>query len=96
MPSPNCTREQGVVSCLNSFVMWEEKKNQLYRSFEFKNFREAFAFMTKVALVAEKMDHHPNWTNVYNKVEIYLCTHDAGDVITEKDHKLAKAIDGLL
>ncbi|SDG47972.1 4a-hydroxytetrahydrobiopterin dehydratase [Chitinophaga filiformis] len=76
--------------------MWEEKKNQLYRSFEFKNFREAFAFMTKVALVAEKMDHHPNWTNVYNKVEIYLCTHDAGDVITEKDHKLAKAIDGLL
>ena len=76
--------------------MWAEKKNQLYRSFEFKNFREAFAFMTKVALVAEKMDHHPNWTNVYNKVEIYLCTHDAGDVITEKDHKLAKAIDGLL
>jgi len=76
--------------------MWEEKKNQLYRSFEFKNFREAFAFMTKVALVAEKMDHHPNWTNVYNRVEIYLCTHDAGDVITEKDHKLAKAIDGLL
>ncbi|SHN44727.1 4a-hydroxytetrahydrobiopterin dehydratase [Chitinophaga sp. CF418] len=76
--------------------MWEEKKNQLYRSFEFKNFREAFAFMTKVALVAEKMDHHPNWTNVYNKVEIYLCTHDAGDVITERDHKLAKAIDGLL
>jgi 4a-hydroxytetrahydrobiopterin dehydratase len=76
--------------------MWEEKKNQLYRSFEFKNFREAFAFMTKVALVAEKMDHHPNWTNVYNKVDIYLSTHDAGDVITEKDHKLAKAIDGLL
>lgn len=76
--------------------MWEEKKNQLYRSFEFKNFREAFAFMTKVALVAEKMDHHPNWTNVYNTVEIYLSTHDAGDVITEKDHKLAKAIDGLL
>lgn len=76
--------------------MWEEKKNQLYRSFEFKNFREAFAFMTKVALVAEKMDHHPNWTNVYNRVEIYLCTHDAGDVITERDHKLAKAIDGLL
>lgn len=76
--------------------MWEEKKNQLYRSFEFKNFREAFAFMTKVALIAEKMDHHPTWTNVYNTVEIYLNTHDAGDVITEKDHKLAKAIDGLL
>ncbi|MBW8686359.1 4a-hydroxytetrahydrobiopterin dehydratase [Chitinophaga rhizophila] len=76
--------------------MWEEKNNQLYRSFEFKDFKEAFAFMTKVALIAEKMDHHPNWTNVYNKVEIYLNTHDAGDVITEKDHKLADAIDGLL
>ncbi|QHS61916.1 4a-hydroxytetrahydrobiopterin dehydratase [Chitinophaga agri] len=76
--------------------MWEEKDNQLYRSFEFKDFKEAFAFMTKVALVAEKMDHHPNWTNVYNKVDIYLNTHDAGDVITDKDHKLAKAIDGLL
>lgn len=76
--------------------MWEEKKNQLYRSFEFKDFKEAFAFMTKVALIAEKMDHHPNWSNVYNKVEIYLNTHDAGDVITDKDHKLAKAIDGLL
>jgi 4a-hydroxytetrahydrobiopterin dehydratase len=76
--------------------MWEEKKNQLYRSFEFKDFKEAFAFMTKVALVAEKMNHHPNWTNVYNQVEIYLNTHDAGDVITDKDHKLAKAIDELL
>lgn len=76
--------------------MWEEKKNQLHRSFEFKNFREAFAFMTKVALVAEKMDHHPNWSNVYNRVDIYLSTHDAGDVITEKDRQLAKAIDGLL
>jgi len=76
--------------------MWQENNNQLYRSFEFKNFRDAFAFMTKVALVAEKMDHHPNWTNVYNKVEIYLSTHDAGDVITDKDHRLAKAIDGLL
>ena len=76
--------------------MWEEKKNQLYRSFEFKNFREAFAFMTKVALVAEKMDHHPNWTNVYNKVEIWLNTHDAGDVVTDKDRKLSVAIDGLI
>lgn len=76
--------------------MWQENNNQLYRSFEFKNFREAFAFMTKVALIAEKMDHHPNWTNVYNKVDIYLSTHDAGNVITDRDHRLAKAIDGLL
>ncbi|HVI44550.1 MAG TPA: 4a-hydroxytetrahydrobiopterin dehydratase [Chitinophaga sp.] len=76
--------------------MWEEKNNQLYRAFTFKDFREAFAFMTKVALVAEKMDHHPYWTNVYNKVEIYLNTHDAGNIVTAKDEALAKAIDNLL
>ena len=51
--------------------------------------------MTKVALSAEKMDHHPLWTNVYNTVEIWLSTHSAGDVVTEKDHKLAKRIDAL-
>ncbi len=76
--------------------MWEEKNNTLYRKFEFKNFSEAFAFMTRVALAAEKMDHHPLWTNVYNKVEISLSTHDAGDTVTEKDRQLAKKIDGLL
>ena len=76
--------------------MWQEKNNQLYRAFEFIDFKEAFAFMTKVAMVAEKMDHHPYWVNVYNKVEIYLNTHDAGNTVTEKDHTLAKAIDSLL
>lgn len=76
--------------------MWEEKNNTLYRTFEFKNFSEAFAFMTRVALEAEKMDHHPDWSNVYNKVEIRLSTHSAGDIVTEKDRKLAKKIDELL
>ena len=76
--------------------MWEEKNNTLYKKFEFKNFSEAFAFMTRVALAAEKMDHHPLWTNVYNKVEIWLNTHDAGDVVTEKDKKLARLIDALV
>ncbi|UYQ92528.1 4a-hydroxytetrahydrobiopterin dehydratase [Chitinophaga horti] len=76
--------------------MWEEKDKQLYRAFQFKDFKEAFGFMTKVALIAEKMDHHPNWTNVYNKVEIFLSTHEAGNTVTDKDHQLAKAIDGLL
>jgi 4a-hydroxytetrahydrobiopterin dehydratase len=76
--------------------MWEEKNNTLYRKFEFRNFSEAFAFMTRVALEAEKMDHHPDWSNVYNKVEISLSTHSAGDVVTEKDRKLAKKIDGLI
>ena len=75
--------------------MWEEKENSLYRRFQFRNFSEAFAFMTRVALAAEKMDHHPHWTNVYNRVEIWLNTHEAGDVVTEKDHQLAKLIDTL-
>ncbi|MDW7692076.1 4a-hydroxytetrahydrobiopterin dehydratase [Flammeovirgaceae bacterium SG7u.111] len=73
--------------------MWKEEDNKLVRFFEFKNFVEAFAFMTQVALIAEKHDHHPLWTNVYNQVKIKLSTHDAGDKITEKDRKLAKAID---
>lgn len=76
--------------------MWQEKNNALYRKFEFKDFSEAFAFMTRVALAAEKMDHHPDWSNVYNKVEISLSTHSAGDVVTEKDRKLAKKIDELV
>ncbi len=73
--------------------MWKEENNQLKRSFEFKDFVEAFAFMTNVAFVAEKMNHHPNWSNVYNKVDITLFTHDANDSITEKDTKLSKEID---
>jgi 4a-hydroxytetrahydrobiopterin dehydratase len=74
---------------------WKDADNKLYRKFEFKNFSEAFAFMTRVALEAEKMDHHPLWTNVYNTVEISLSTHDAGDIVTDKDRKLAKKIDAI-
>ncbi len=76
--------------------MWKESDNKLYRKFEFRNFSEAFAFMTRVAIEAEKMDHHPLWTNVWNTVEIWLSTHDAGNVVTEKDRKLAQRIDALL
>jgi 4a-hydroxytetrahydrobiopterin dehydratase len=76
--------------------MWQEKNDQLNRSFKFKDFKQAFAFMTKVALIAEKMDHHPNWSNTYNTVEINLNTHDAGNTVTEKDRKLAAEIDKLL
>ncbi|MDE3212786.1 MAG: 4a-hydroxytetrahydrobiopterin dehydratase [Bacteroidota bacterium] len=75
--------------------MWKEDPHSLYRKFIFKDFSEAFAFMTRVALAAEKMDHHPRWTNVYNQVEIWLNTHDAGEVVTEKDHQLADLIDQL-
>jgi 4a-hydroxytetrahydrobiopterin dehydratase len=76
--------------------MWIEKDNVLKAEFQFSDFISTFAFMTKVALLAEKMDHHPFWTNVYNKVTIELSTHDAGDIVTEKDHKLAREIDKLV
>ncbi len=76
--------------------MWQEKENKLYKSFEFKDFSEAFAFMCRVALLAEKHNHHPTWTNTWNRVEIWLSTHDAGNVITEKDRKLATAIDRMM
>jgi len=76
--------------------MWTETNNKLYKSFTFKDFSEAFSFMTRVALIAEKMNHHPTWTNTYNKVEIWLNTHDAGDVVTDKDQKLAGEIDKLV
>lgn len=76
--------------------MWKEENNTLYRAFNFADFNAAFAFMTRVALIAEKMDHHPTWTNTWNKVEIWLSTHDAGNVVTEKDRKLAAAIDTMI
>lgn len=75
---------------------WTEEDNKLKKTFEFKDFVEAFGFMSRVAILAEKMDHHPNWSNVYNRVSFELNTHDAGDVVTEKDYKLAEAIDGLV
>jgi len=75
--------------------MWKEENNQLKQTFKFGNFIEAFAFMTKVALLAEKMNHHPDWRNVYNTVEISLYTHDSGNKITERDKKLAAEIDKL-
>ena len=74
---------------------WEEIDKRLYKVIIFKDFQEAFAFMVKVAILAEKNNHHPKWTNQWNKVEIWLCTHDAGS-ITEKDRKLAREIDTLL
>lgn len=75
---------------------WKEENNTLKRVFKFKNFIEAWAFMSKVAMVAEKMNHHPEWSNVYNTVDITLTTHDKGNTITEKDRELAKKIDDLL
>ncbi|MFA4867004.1 MAG: 4a-hydroxytetrahydrobiopterin dehydratase [Pedobacter sp.] len=75
---------------------WEEVDKKLYKAVIFKDFQEAFSFMLKVAFLAEKNNHHPRWTNEWNKVEIWLSTHDAGDVVTEKDRNLAKEIDKIL
>jgi 4a-hydroxytetrahydrobiopterin dehydratase len=74
---------------------WNEENDALVREWKFKDFKEAFAFMTHVAMIAEKMDHHPEWRNVYNKVWIKLNTHSAGGKVTEKDREMAKAIDGI-
>jgi len=75
---------------------WKHENNRLVKSFTFKDFNEAFGFMTRVALAAEKMNHHPTWSNTWNKVHIELTTHDKGNVVTDKDHKLAKEIDKLV
>lgn len=82
-----------IVSSKKNYFMWTEKDNTLHQKFTFKDFSEAFAFMTSVAKIAEEQNHHPKWTNEYNKVEMWLSTHDAGDIVTEKDKKLAAAID---
>lgn len=74
-------------------MLFNEVNNALKASLKFKDFRQAFGFMTQVALVAEKMDHHPNWSNVYNQVDIELTTHSAGNKVTEKDHALAGEIE---
>lgn len=76
--------------------MWKEENNRLKKTFKFQDFQEAFAFMTRVAFLAESQQHHPNWSNVYNTVEIELTTHDAGNNVTEKDRQLAKAIDAII
>ena len=76
--------------------MWTEANNKLRKTFQFRDFSEAFAFMSRVALLAEKMDHHPTWTNTWNRVDIELSTHSAGNTVTDLDRKLAAAIDKLV
>lgn len=74
---------------------WQHQNNALEADFIFKDFSECWAFMTRVAMEAEKMNHHPTWTNVWNKVSISLSTHEAGNVVTDKDHKLSEIITQL-
>jgi len=93
MPEP--LSSQAIQSRLSELTQWEiNEAGMLHRDFQFSNFLDAFGFMSKVALLAEKMDHHPNWSNVYNRVSIDLTSHDAGG-LTSRDFKLAKAIDRL-
>lgn len=75
--------------------MWQETKHGLYQQFNFENFKEAWAFMEKVAQLAEEFQHHPRWENEWNVVQIWLITHEGGKKITEKDRELAEAIDAL-
>jgi 4a-hydroxytetrahydrobiopterin dehydratase len=74
-------------------MSWKEENNKLIASLSFKDFVQAFAFMTEVAIHAEKINHHPTWTNTYNKIDFQLSTHDAGDIVTQKDKDLANIID---
>jgi 4a-hydroxytetrahydrobiopterin dehydratase len=77
---------------IKALNLWQIKNGKLYRKITFKNFIEAFSFMTHIAIYAEKENHHPEWKNVYNQIEIWLTTHDK-NAITEKDIDLAKKID---
>jgi 4a-hydroxytetrahydrobiopterin dehydratase len=75
---------------------WTEQHNKLVKRFQFKDFKQAFEFMKQVAVLADQMDHHPNWSNCYNKVYLELNTHSAGGIVTEKDFELAQAIDKII
>lgn len=87
--------EQEINEKLTSLEGWTYSDNSIQTSFEFENFKEAFTLMTRIAFEAEAKNHHPDWTNVYNQLEISLSTHDAGGV-TEKDFELAKAIEAIV
>lgn len=87
---PPLNHRSGAIS--TNMTMWREEKNRLQATFKFADFAEAFAFMTEVAFHAEKQNHHPNWSNVWNTVEIQLTTHDAGNIVTDRDRKLAETI----
>ncbi|AXT49294.1 4a-hydroxytetrahydrobiopterin dehydratase [Aquimarina sp. BL5] len=87
--------ETEITSRLEKMDGWEYEDNALHTSFEFENFKDAFSAMSRIAFEAEALNHHPDWSNVYNVVNVSLSTHDA-DGVTEKDFQLAKAIDGIV
>ncbi|MDT0676885.1 4a-hydroxytetrahydrobiopterin dehydratase [Autumnicola musiva] len=87
--------EEAINKKLETLEGWKYAKNAIHTSFQFNNFKDAFTVMTRIAFEAEAQQHHPNWGNVYNELEISLSTHDAGGV-TEKDFKLANAIEEIV
>ncbi len=94
MSSPVKLTEAEIQSKLNQLAGWSVEDGKLHKQFQFDSFVSAFGWMTSAALVAETMGHHPEWTNVYNRVHVNLVSHDAGG-ITEMDFNLAKQMDGL-
>ncbi|MBQ4822495.1 4a-hydroxytetrahydrobiopterin dehydratase [Aquimarina sp. MMG016] len=91
----NKLSESEIKTRLKDVEGWEYEDNAIHTSFEFENFKDAFSAMSRIAFEAEALNHHPDWSNVYNVVNISLSTHDAGGV-TENDFQLAKAIDGIV
>lgn len=87
--------EEEINDHLETLEGWTYSENAIHTSFEFENFKEAFTLMTRIAFEAEAQQHHPEWSNIYNELEISLSTHDAGGV-TEKDVKLAKTIEKIV
>ena len=94
MSRPTALKSEDVASRLKSLPDWNLEESKLHRRFVFDGFVEAFGFMSQIAILAEKMDHHPEWSNVYNRVEVFLTTHDAGG-LTELDFELARSMDRL-
>ena len=92
MARPTKLSEAEIQSRLGALSGWTVEQGKLFREFKFADFKQAFAFMTKAAAVADELDHHPEWFNVYNKVRVHLSTHDAGG-LTELDFKLASAMN---
>ena len=93
MTRPKALSAEEISARVAALSGWSFVDGKLHRTFSFADFVEAFGFMTRVALIAEKMDHHPEWSNVYNRVVVELTTHDAGG-LTELDFELAAAMDG--
>jgi 4a-hydroxytetrahydrobiopterin dehydratase len=92
MPRSGRLGQEQVTAGLGRVEGWTEQGGALHREFEFRSFADAFAFMTRVAFAAESMDHHPDWSNSYNRVVVRLSSHDAGG-ISDRDFRLAEAID---